>query len=121
MWNLLLPLNSFEIFPFWSRKSTNCECAALSQTFDKTGRRHIGRVLEGLTGSPDLRIGMTSANFHTCANLFEENELLTRFVISAIVIGKLSFNTSAVTLSGPAALFDGKDLMIFPTSFSVTG
>ena len=77
--------------------------------------------MEGSSESPDFRIEMTSTNFHTCANLFEENELLTRFVISAIVIGKLSFNTSAVTLSGPAALFDGKDLMIFPTLFSVTG
>ena len=85
------------------------------------GKRHFGRVLEGLTGSPDLRIGMTSANFHTWANLFEENEVITRFVISAIVIGKLFFNIPAVTLSGPAALFDGKDLMIFTTSFSVTG
>ena len=61
---------------------------------------------------------MTSANFHTCANLFEENEVLTRLVISAIVIG---LNTLAETLSGPGALFDGKDLMILPTTFSVTG
>ena len=68
---------------------------------------------------------MTSAYFHSCANLFEENEVLIRFVVSEIVIGKLSFNTGlAVTLSGPGALFDcpgGRDLMIFPTSFSVTG
>ena len=56
------------------------------------GRRDIGRVLEGSSGSPDLRIGMTSADFHTCTNLFEENDVLTRFVISAIVIGKLSFD-----------------------------
>ena len=28
-------------------------------------RRDIGHVLEGSSGSPDLRIGMTSANFHT--------------------------------------------------------
>ena len=105
-----------------ARKATNCECAALTQTLDIMGRRLIGRVLEGSTGSPDLRKGMTSANFHTCANLLEENEVITRFVISAIVIGKLSFNTTpAVASSGPAALFDGKDLMIFPTSFSVTG
>ena len=44
-----------------------------------------------------------------------------RFVILAIVIGKLSFNTLAVTLSGLRALFDCKDLLIFPTSFSITG
>ena len=81
-------------------------------------RGDIGHVLEGSPGSPDLRIGMTSANFHTSANLFEENEVLTRFVISAIVIG---INTLAETLSRPRALFDGKDLMIFPTTFSVTG
>ena len=88
-----------------------------------TGRRDIGHVLEGSSGSPDLRIAMISANFHTCANLFEENEVLIRFVVSEIVIGKLSFSTGlAVTLSGPGALFDwGRDLMIFPTSFSVTG
>ena len=42
------------------------------------------------------------------------------FVISAIVIGKLSANPLAETLAGPGALFDVKDLMIFPTSFSVT-
>ena len=44
------------------------------------GRREIGRVLEGSSESPDLRIGMTSADFQTCANVFEENEVLTRFV-----------------------------------------
>ena len=85
------------------------------------GGRDIGRVLEGSSGSPDLRIGMTSANFHTWANVFKENEVLTRFVILASVIGKLSFNILVVTLSGPGALFDCKDLVIFPTSFSITG
>ena len=35
------------------------------------GRREIGRVLEGSSESPDMRIGMTSANFQTCANVFE--------------------------------------------------
>ena len=73
-----------------------------AQTLDIMGRRDIGRVLEGSSGSPDLRTGMTSA-------------------ILASVIGKLSFNILAVTLSGPGALFDGKDLIIFPTSFSITG
>ena len=70
------------------------------------GRREIGRVLEGSSESPDLRIGMTSADFQTCANVFEENEVLTRFVIAESVIGKLSFSTLAVTLSRPGALFD---------------
>ena len=60
------------------------------------------RVLEGSSGSPDLRTGMISA-------------------ILASVIGKLSFNILAVTLSGPGALFDGKDLIMFPNSFSITG
>ena len=76
--------------------------------FRKPERRDIGRVLEGSSESPDLRIGMTSVNFHTCANLFEENEVLIRFVVSGSFSGKLSFNTGlAVTLSGPVALFDG--------------
>ena len=78
------------------------------QTLDIIGRRDIGRVLKGSSESPDLRIGMTSVNFHTCANLFEENEVLIRFVVSGSFSGKLSFNTGlAVTLSGPGALFDG--------------
>lgn len=65
-------------------------------SLDIMGRRYIGRVVEGSSGSPDLRTGMTSA-------------------ILASVIGKLFFNILAVTLSGP-----GKDLIIFPTSFSIT-
>ena len=87
------------------------------------GRRDIGHVLEGSSGSPDLQMGMTSANFHTCANLFLRERSINkkRFVTLAIVIGKLSFNTLAVTLSGLGALFDCKDLLIFPTSFSITG
>ena len=60
----------------------------------------------------DLRIGMTSADFQTCANVLEENEVLTRFVIAESVIGKLSFSTLAVTLSRPGVLFDGKDQSI---------
>ena len=61
-------------------------------------------MLEGSSESTDLRIGMTSADFQTCANLFEENEVLTRFVIAESVIGKLSFSTLAVTLSRPVIL-----------------
>lgn len=83
------------------------------------GRRDIGCVLERSSASPDLTRGITSANFQTCANVFEEKEVLTRFVIAESVVGKLSFNTLAVTLSRLGALFDGKDLIIFPTS-SVT-
>lgn len=71
-------------------------------SLDIMGRRYIGRVLVGSSGSPDLRTGMTSA-------------------ILASVIGKLFFNILAVTLSGPGALFNGKDLIISPTSFSITG
>lgn len=56
-------------------------------SLDIMGRRYIGRVVEGSSGSPDLRTGMTSA-------------------ILASVIGKLFFNILAVTLSGPGALFD---------------
>ena len=78
-------------------------------------------MFEGSSESPDLRIGMTSADFQTCANVFEENEVLTRFVIAESVTGKLSFSTLAVTLSRTGVLFDGKDLIIFPTSSSVTG
>ena len=44
------------------------------------------RVLEGSSGSLDLNREMTSANFQTCANAFEENEVLTMFVVAASVI-----------------------------------
>ena len=77
-------------------------------------------MLEGSSASPDLARGTTSANFQTCANVCEEKEVSTRFVIAESVVGKLSFSTLAVTLSKPRALFDGKDLTIFPTSSSVT-
>ena len=40
------------------------------------GKRDIGRVLEGSSKSPDLRIGITSADFHTSAKVFDENDLL---------------------------------------------
>lgn len=115
------PFTTFQFYFFLSRKSTNCERAAFTQTLDIMGRSDIGCVLEGSSGSPDLRIGMTSANFHTWANVFKENEVLTRFVILASVIGNLSFNILVVTVSWPGALFDWKDLIIFPTSFSITG
>ena len=92
------------------------ECAALSQTLDIIGRRDIGHVLEGLSASPDLTRGITSANFQAHANVFEEKEVLTGFVIAKSVVGELSFSTLAVTLSRPGALFDGKDLIIFPTT-----
>ena len=100
--------------------SSSVECAALSQTLDIIGRRDIGCVLEGSSASPNLTRGITSANFQTRANVFEEKEILTKFVIAESVVGKLSFSTLAVTLSRPGALFDGKDLIIFPTSSSVT-
>ena len=48
--------------------------------------------------------------------MFDEKEVLTRFVITESVVGKMSFSSLAVTLSRPGALFDGKDLIIFPTS-----
>ena len=77
-------------------------------------------MLQGSSASPHLTRGITSANFQTRANVFEEKEVLTRFVTAESVVGKLSFSTLAVTLPRPVALFDGKDLIIFPTSSSVT-
>ena len=77
-------------------------------------------MLEGSSASPDLTRGITSANFQACANVFEEKEVLTGFVIAESVVGKQSFSTLAVTLSRPGALFDVKDLIIFPTSSLVT-
>lgn len=76
-------------------------------------------MLEGSSASPDLTRGITSANFQARANVFEEKEVLTGFVIAESVVGKQSFSTLAVTLSRPGALFDGKDLIIFPTSSSI--
>ena len=72
-------------------------------------------MLEGSSESPDLRIRMTLADFQTCANVLEENEVLTRFVIAESVIGKLSFSTLAVTLSRPGVLFDGTLAPVTPT------
>lgn len=77
-------------------------------------------MLEGSSASPHLTRGTTSANLKTCENMFEEKEVLTRFVIAERVVGKLSFNIVVVTLSRLGALFDSKDLIIFPTSSSVT-
>ena len=85
------------------------------------GKRDIGRVLEGSSKSPDLRIGITSADFHTSAKVFDENDLLIRFVITEMVTGRLSFRTLAVILSCPGALFDGRLFTILSISFSVTG
>ena len=61
-----------------------------------------------------------TVNLHLHGTVFEEKEVLTGFVIAESVVGKQSFSTLAVTLSRPGALFDGKDLIIFPTSSSVT-
>ena len=90
------------------------------QTLDIIGRRDIGRVLEGLSASPYLTREITSANFQTCANVFEEKEVLTTFVITERVVGKLSFSTLALTLSRLGALHVAKDLITFPTPSSVT-
>ena len=76
----------------------------------------VGRLVS-ITG---FNKRITSANFQARVNAFEEKEVLTGFVIAKSVVGKLSFSTLAVTLSRPGALFDGKDLTIFPTSSSVT-
>ena len=68
-------------------------------------------MLEGSSASPDLTRGITSANFQASTNVFEEKEVLTRFVIAESVVGKLSFSTLAVTLSRPGALFDARSYL----------
>ena len=79
------------------------------------GKSDMGRVLEGSSESesPDLRMGMTSADFQACAKVLEENELLIKLVIIGRDTGKLSFRILAVTLSYPGALFDGRLLIRF--------
>jgi len=57
------------------------------------GRRDIGRVFEGSSASPDKTRGITSANFQTCANVIDEKEVLTRFVIAKNAVGKQTVGT----------------------------
>ena len=42
-------------------------------------------MFSGSSGSPDLRFGMTSADFHACAKQFDANEELMRFVMTGKV------------------------------------
>ena len=86
----------------------------------RVSRRDIGRVFSGSSGSPDLRFGMATADFHACAKHFDANEELIRLVMTGSVAGTLSLNTLADTLSCPGALFDGICLTIFSLSCSVT-
>ena len=68
-WNFLYPLCKGDSMPLLSKNSTNCECADLSQTFDIMGKSDMGRVLEGSSGSPYLRMGITSADFQDYAKM----------------------------------------------------
>ena len=74
----------------------------------------MGRVLDGLSGSPDLRMGITSADFQACAKIFEENELLMRLAIIGRDTGRLSFKTLAEISSYPGTLLEGRLPIIFP-------
>ena len=39
-------------------------------------------MFSGSSGSPDLRFGMTSADFHACAKQFDANEEFMRLVMT---------------------------------------
>ena len=119
-WKFLFPLCRPDILLFLSKKSINCVWAALSHTFDIIGRIDIWRVFSGSLGSPDLRFGMTTADFHTCTKQFDANEVFIRLTMTGRVAGRMSLSTPADTLSTPRALFHGVCLTIFSKPCSVT-
>ena len=74
----------------------------------------------GTSGSPLLRIGVTSAIFHARANVLVKKELFTMRVIVESVEGRLSFKILGEILSIPGALLDGNFLITLSTWLSVT-
>ena len=61
-------------------------------------------MLEGSSASLDLTRGTTSANFQTCANVFEEKKVLTGFVIPARV--HLEIKVASKGILGPDYMAD---------------
>ena len=66
------------------------------------------RLLHGFPVSPSLGTQVTSAIFHTRANVLDLKELFIRDVIICKVAGKLSLSILAGILSKPGALLEGK-------------
>ena len=88
---------------------------------DSTGNNDMGRLLHGFPASPSLGTQVTSATFHTRANVLDLKELFIRDVITCKVAGKLSLRILAGTLSKPGALLEGRFRITFAKSFSDTG
>ena len=66
------------------------------------------RLLHGFPVSPSLGTQVTSAIFHTRANVLDLKELFIRDVIICNLAGKLSLSILAGILSKPGALLEGK-------------
>ena len=77
----------------------------------------MGRLLHGFLASPSLGTQVTSAIFHTRANVLDLKELFIGDVIICKVAGKLSLSIPAGILSKLGALLEGKFRIIFATSF----
>ena len=68
----------------------------------------MGRLLYALPASPSLGTKITSAIFHTRANVLNLKELFIRDVTICKVAGKLSLSILAGILSKPGAVLEGK-------------
>ena len=80
----------------------------------------IGRVLLGSSKSPDIKMGVISEIFQAPGNVHAAKELLNMLVRIGSVAGRLYLRILALTLSILGALLEGRDLIIFSTSASVT-
>ena len=65
-------------------------------------------------------MGVTSDIFQALGNVHAAKELLNMLVKIGSVAGRLYLRILALTLSIPGALLEGRDLIIFSTSASVT-
>ena len=65
-------------------------------------------------------MGATSEIFQALGNVHAAKELLNMFVRIGSVAGRLFLRILAITLSIPGTLLEGRDLIIFSTSASVT-
>ena len=65
-------------------------------------------------------MGVTSDIFQALGNVHAAKELLNMLVRIGSVPGRLYLSILALTLSIPGALLEGRDLIIFSTSTSVT-
>ena len=99
----------------------NCSRTIFSQTLDATLSSDNGRLFEGCSWSPSFKSGMTSAIFKSDGKVEVTSEQLIISVIGPSITCRASLNTLALVLSGPGALFNGKDKMVRLTTSMLTG